>query len=273
MQPDSLNGKYTLANCVVKGEGRPVVLIHGTGASLHHWDFLIPELVRAGFRCCALDLLGHGDSAKPGEKEAYHIEEIYGHAEHWMDSLDISEPFDLVAHSMGGFVGLNYALRHPGRVRRMALIDPFYSPRQTSKLIKLATRRPHVSLKVIQAAPKWLVKPAVKLNRNIAHKGDADTVTRLTMDLGRADPNIIYITHTTWDLSPQLSAVQSEALVMWGEKDRTLAPRSFPRMVRRIPHAQGHPIPGAGHTPHLTHANIVNEQVVGFLAPKPHPAP
>ena len=52
-------------NYVQAGEGAPVIMLHGLAASLHDWDALLPALARAGYAGYALDILGHGDSAKP----------------------------------------------------------------------------------------------------------------------------------------------------------------------------------------------------------------
>ncbi|MGI8933188.1 MAG: alpha/beta fold hydrolase, partial [Phormidesmis sp.] len=50
---------------VVAGEGQPIVLLHGFGASIGHWRKNIPVLAAAGYRVYAIDLLGFGDSDKP----------------------------------------------------------------------------------------------------------------------------------------------------------------------------------------------------------------
>ena len=47
-------------NYVSQGAGAPVIMVHGLAASLHDWDFLLPELAKAGYAGYALDLLGHG---------------------------------------------------------------------------------------------------------------------------------------------------------------------------------------------------------------------
>jgi pimeloyl-ACP methyl ester carboxylesterase len=49
----------------IEGEGNPIVLLHGFGASIGHWRKNIPVLARHGYTIYALDLLGFGDSAKP----------------------------------------------------------------------------------------------------------------------------------------------------------------------------------------------------------------
>jgi pimeloyl-ACP methyl ester carboxylesterase len=55
---------HTIAYTVA-GEGTPIVLIHGFGASLGHWRKNIPALAAAGNRVYAIDLLGFGDSDQP----------------------------------------------------------------------------------------------------------------------------------------------------------------------------------------------------------------
>ena len=54
-----------------QGDGPPAILIHGMGASLRQWDYLMPQLAAAGFSAYALDLPGHGDSLKPEAAEHY----------------------------------------------------------------------------------------------------------------------------------------------------------------------------------------------------------
>ncbi len=49
----------------VQGEGQPLLLIHGFGASIGHWRKNIPTLADAGYQVFALDLLGFGGSDKP----------------------------------------------------------------------------------------------------------------------------------------------------------------------------------------------------------------
>ncbi|GBF95960.1 hypothetical protein Rsub_08083 [Raphidocelis subcapitata] len=61
-------------NYATAGCGRPVVLVHGFGASLGHYRATIPALAAAGYKVYALDLLGFGASDKPVLQEGYSIE-------------------------------------------------------------------------------------------------------------------------------------------------------------------------------------------------------
>lgn len=86
----------------VAGQGQPVVLVHGMAASRRDWDFLVPELVQAGYRTYRLDLLGHGASSKPRDARRYTIEDLYAHLDAWLAHQDINEPAVFIGHSMGG---------------------------------------------------------------------------------------------------------------------------------------------------------------------------
>jgi len=80
-----------VVNFTRRGAGAPVIMIHGLAASLHDWDFLIPDLVAAGYEACALDLLGHGESYKPARLEDYNAENVFNHLSTWIESLNLAE--------------------------------------------------------------------------------------------------------------------------------------------------------------------------------------
>src|SRR5512136_1333786 len=96
------NHRFNLLNYVVEGNGPPVVLVHGISASIDHWQFLMPELVSAGYTAIAMDLLGHGDSVKPKEPRLYSADAVYGTFEALLESLPMEPPYYLVGHSIGG---------------------------------------------------------------------------------------------------------------------------------------------------------------------------
>jgi pimeloyl-ACP methyl ester carboxylesterase len=99
-------------NYVSYGEGPAVVLIHGLAASLQDWDEVIPGLVSKGYRAIALDLPGHGESAKPEDLEHYHVEALVESLRDWIEGLNLDRPPLLIGHSLGGYLSLAYARRH-----------------------------------------------------------------------------------------------------------------------------------------------------------------
>lgn len=256
--------KYLL-NYTTAGEGPPVILIHGIAASLNDWDDLTPWLASSGYRTYAVDLPGHGDSAKPGSPQLYHSQFVYTRLEAWIDSLGLDQPPFLVGHSMGGYIGLKYAIHHPDGLRGLVLLDPFYSPNQLSPVLRLLNQRPGLGARALRAVPEWLIHTAMVLDPTNP-RGFASTSRRRTAsDLKRASPYIFHTTHTVRDLSPYLPQLQAKTLVIWGDKDLTLRPASFSHLVKILPNAVGQPILGCGHLPHIAHPNLVASLVLEFL--------
>jgi pimeloyl-ACP methyl ester carboxylesterase len=98
------------------GEGEPVVLIHGLYSSAEiNWGLtgVLGELART-HRVIALDLPGHGRSARPGGDAAYGLQ-IVEDVVLLLDHLKI-EKAHVVGYSLGGMVALKLMARHPDRV-------------------------------------------------------------------------------------------------------------------------------------------------------------
>jgi pimeloyl-ACP methyl ester carboxylesterase len=103
--------------------GRPVFLVHGFASDYElnwagsRWE---ETLVKAGFRVMGLDCRGHGRSAKPHDIQAYARRLMADDAARLLDHLGVTEA-DYCGYSMGARIGLDLALRHPGRIHRMVL--------------------------------------------------------------------------------------------------------------------------------------------------------
>ncbi|HJW91450.1 MAG TPA: alpha/beta hydrolase [Anaerolineales bacterium] len=252
-------------NYIRQGEGPPVILIHGIAASLSDWEFLMPALSAAGYASYALDLLGHGDSSKPDRDEHYHFRSLFHHLSDWIAGLQLQAPPVLIGHSLGGFLCLNYALERPMELQALVLIDPFYSKQQLSLVLRLLNRRPAFGERALRLAPLWFIQTIMGWDMQAAHFSNR-TRQQIAEDYKRASPKITHIAKSVPDLNNRLERVRSPALVIWGNRDRTLHPATFPTLVERLPHAQGHSIEDCGHQPHLGKPALVNRLVIDFLA-------
>jgi len=248
-----------------QGDGPPVILIHGMGASLRQWDYLTPKLVAAGFSAYALDLQGHGDSPKPKEAEQYHIDTLFNQLNLWIEKLGLEKPAILIGHSFGGYLSLMYTLRNPEKVRSLVLADPFYSPFQLSPLIRYFAQQPNMSIRVLEWLPTWMLDMSMYWGKKFQQAIPSPVRRQLAVDFKRTTPFFLNVTRTVKDLTPQLSQVQHPTLVMWGSQDMTLAPGSFPRIVEELPEAKSHIFQGCGHIPHLTQATSFNRLVLDFV--------
>jgi pimeloyl-ACP methyl ester carboxylesterase len=104
---------------VEEGEGEPVVLVHGFASNAAvNWvnPGWMTTLTRARYRAIALDLRGHGASAKLYDPAVYHSALMAEDVRALLDHLDIRRA-DVIGYSMGARITAFLALSHPARVR------------------------------------------------------------------------------------------------------------------------------------------------------------
>lgn len=260
----------TTTNYVQHGSGTPVILIHGLAASLHDWDDLIPQLTGSGYAAYAPDLLGHGESPKL-ESRAYQMDWVLEHFFEWVKSLRLTEPAILIGHSLGGHVALQYARRMSAWTRGLILVNPFYSVSQLPLLVRRTYSRPRLSEFVLgKVSEKWFrffvdVSSAAMGHSVGALRGLPDRIREQTiLDYKRTAPGVYHIPSAISDLTAHLHEVSVPALVVWGDKDKTLSPSSFARLVHALPRARGEML-HAGHVPHQSHAEQFNQIALTFL--------
>ncbi|NJN43651.1 MAG: alpha/beta hydrolase [Anaerolineae bacterium] len=263
MAPRALQGHHV--NYKTEGNGPPVILVHGMGGSLHHWDYLFPELVSHRYEVFSLDLLGHGESAKPNSNGAgYHVDAIYAHLANWISRLDLHTAPIMIGHALGAYLILTYALRNPGKVRGMVLANPYFTPKQLSFPMRFPVIRPKLSAKILTMAPKWTISSAFSLTRRNGEQFSREIRERLVDDVKRSDPTVFTFASTTRDLSSQLNRIKTKTLVAWGENDPLFNSSYYPQLVEVIPEAVNCPIPGSHHI-HLTSSRLFNNSVIKFL--------
>lgn len=266
IQLNNNNYKYLPAlEFTATGSGSPVFLLHGIAASRYDWTSVIPELSKHGYRCLAPDLLGHGDSPKPGKADVYNIQVLYHHFESWFSATKPSQPAVLIGHSMGGYLSLLHTLYHPAEVRALILVDPLFSPWQLSPLLHWLKNWPELGRRTIRRVPEWLVYLLTGLDSSLQNNTSDKSRQRIAADYKRASPNIMLIPRTINDLSPYMKNIDHPVLVIWGRKDRTLSPYSFYELLQMLPNAKGHVFPNSGHQPHIAETSQFNQVVLDYL--------
>jgi pimeloyl-ACP methyl ester carboxylesterase len=254
-----------MLNWVETGRGPALVLVHGMAASLHDWDALVPALVRAGYRVLAVDLPGHGDSPKSKDLQAYTIPAMYAAFEIWLCNLGLKAPFVLIGHSLGGYVSMEFSLRHPEMVAGVVLVNPLYKAAQLSLPLRIWRRRPNLGMHLLQLVPTRLIQWALESTPVYKQGFSPEARSQIAIDLKRASPNILRLTRQIPDLTPKLEDLRMPALLIWGERDLTLKPGSFPPLAARLPNATSHSISRCGHQAHITRSETVGRLIQEFL--------
>src|SRR5436305_12572925 len=123
--------------------GRIALLLHGRNFPSSYWAPVIKTLTDAGFRVVVPDQIGFGKSSKPtGE---LHFDNLARNTITLLDHLGIAKA-DIVAHSMGGMVGVRIARAYSDRVNHLVLAAPigledyrlYVPPTPTERLLESA---------------------------------------------------------------------------------------------------------------------------------------
>ncbi len=230
-----------MIHSVVRGAGPPVILIHGLAASLKDWDSLMPAIALLGCRAWAFDLPGHGDSHKPADPGFYSDNAFFTTIEDWLSNLPDQPPYILVGHSLGGYLSLRFALRHPQLVRALVLIDPLFSLNHVSSLLRWIERLPGLdtlNALAVQQAPLSAIRLLLGIGPLNQDRLSSEQLLRTAADYKRTSPYLLRLMTALTDLEPFLGRIETPSLVIWGDKDLTLDPASFPRLVSQLPNAR-----------------------------------
>ncbi len=271
--------RYTM-----QGNGRPVVLIHGFGASIGHWRKNIPVLANADCRVFALDLLGFGASDKPALDYSLDVWQDLLH-DFWQAHIQDEAVF--VGNSIGGLITLMMLANYPeltaggvllnsagglnmrgdelnfsqrlvlGGIKKLVKnkrVGPFLFDRMRSR------QRIRGSLSQVYANPDAITDELVEMLHLPSCDPGAHEVFASIMN-APAGPRP----------SELLPRIDKPLLVLWGEKDpwASLPTAEIYRKLSQAPNAKPkvvfHSIPNTGHCPHDERPDVVNPLIIDWL--------
>jgi pyruvate dehydrogenase E2 component (dihydrolipoamide acetyltransferase) len=241
-----------------EGDGVPVLLVHGFGADLNTWMFSQPTL-GAGRRALALDLPGHGGSAK--DVGAGDVESLTDVVEGVLGALGI-ERVHLVGHSMGGAISALVALRRPERVATLTLIasaglGPEINASFINGFVRASRRREAAEVLGL------LVDDPALVSRSMVE--DVLRYKRLdgvTVALAQIAETWFAGGRQSLDLTGRIAALTMPVQLVWGRNDRIIPIAHAEALAARLP---VHVIDAAGHLPHMEKAGEVNRLIGKFI--------
>jgi pimeloyl-ACP methyl ester carboxylesterase len=248
-----------------EGSGPPVLLIHGSGASLHTWEGWSPILTQ-GFRLIRVDLPGSGLSTDTPASD-HSIAGYVAFVEEFRRTLGI-ERWAVGGNSVGGAVAWQYALAHGDQVGALVLLNSTGYPVERPLLWRLGGI-PGLGQVLSVLTPRFVVEANLHDVYARPERVTPETVGRyhdLLLAEGNREALRRQMAMNTFEHWDELGRIQAPTLVMWGEQDQWLPVAYAERFHDDIPGSELAVVPDAGHIPMEERPEATGPIVLDFLA-------
>jgi pimeloyl-ACP methyl ester carboxylesterase len=265
--------KYYVANgvrtrCFEKGQGKPVILLHGGGGHAETWVRNIIPLSQQ-FRVLAIDYLGHGYTDKP--KITYDMDSFSKHLIDFMDAAGL-EKASLVGESQGGQVSVYTAYNHPDRVDKLGLIvggiptnEHGYTAGQTrlQELSREATDKP--TLETIRKRMEWLFHdPKILPDELVAIRLKIYEQRELRENVPLSGPRKVY------KLMEKIPKIKAPILFFWTMHNPTCPWQVAEKVHQSVPGSRFVLVDKSSHWPQFERPAEFNRVLTEFLLDQPN---
>jgi magnesium chelatase accessory protein len=251
-------------------EAPALLLIHGTGGSLHSWRDVAP-LLAPHFHVVAVDLPGHAFSGAASTAAQMSLPGMAQALAGLMQQIGVA-PALVIGHSAGAAIAVCMVL--DGLIAPRALIGinaallPLHG---LPGLVFAPMARLLAGAAVVPRLFAWRAQDAASVARLIARTGSSLDATgvalyaRLVQNPGHVAGALAMMAN--WDLEPlfaDLPRLATPLLLIVGERDATLPPDQATRVAARVPGARVVRLPGLGHLAHEERPQAVAELALGL---------
>lgn len=249
--------------CEVKGEGPPLILLHGVGLNRTTWRAQVAVLSRR-YTVVTYDHLGHGRS--PHVQPETRLDDFVDQLVRVMDQLQMVRAH-IVGFSFGGLVAQSFALKHPDRLEKLVLMSTVYN-RTDEELAGVAGRL----AKAREEGPRSIIPAAINRWFSPAFvAGQPEVIGEIERGLRSNDPTSFLTAYSIFcnaeaELAGKLTAVSAPTLAMTGELDTGSTAAMVERMVADIENARGKIIEGGRHMMPMEMADEVSAALLAFLS-------
>ena len=237
-----------------EGKGFPIVLIHGTAASLHTWNDWTKELKKTN-RVIRMDLPAFGITG-PNKNADYSIEAYTTFLQSFLEKIGL-EKFHLAGNSLGGNIAWNYTADYPDKVEKLILLDSSGLPTNKSQpaIFKMA-KTPLLNSLFLYITPRFLIKKNIEEVYEDDSKITDKLINRYHKMALRVGNRQAFIDRAKTDFKPdaianqnKLKSIQTPTLLIWGAKDLWIPLDNGIRMDRILVNSTLKVIENSGHVP------------------------
>ena len=256
-----------------EGNGPPLLLIHGFGASTFTWRHVAPELAKT-HRVIAVDLKGFGQSDKPfdGRYSVFDQAELLAQLIEDKDLRNLT----LVGHSFGGGIALLLALeanrRLEGRISRLVLLDTIAYPQHIPVFFRLLDVPLVSQLGVRMVPPSVQTRVALRIAYLDDSKIDPEEVAIYAAPLKTAAGKhaIIHSARQIMpdgiaELSERYKTIELPTLILWCDHDRIVPLEVGLRLRRTLPNSTLRLVEDCGHMPQEEQPELTLQLIKAFI--------
>lgn len=247
-----------------------IVLVHGFGGSTFSWRENVPFFAGQGYRVISLDLKGFGLSHKDFASNYSHPAQA-GVVAEVLARLDVDRAY-LVGHSMGTSVMLHFAHLYPEKVLALVSVAGALSLDQRSMYPAALLNFGPLRVAVEFFLGRFISRERIRqILENVYYRGmvTAEIVNGYydRIVTGRWTASLLAMTRDMHNntITFALEDLAFPTLILWGEHDTVVRRTDIDRWKDRIPAAEFHVIPEAGHLPMEESPASFNDIVLAFL--------
>jgi pimeloyl-ACP methyl ester carboxylesterase len=230
----------------------PLVLIHGTGSSLHTFDEWV-KLLRGSHRIVRMDIPAFGLTG-PDPQRDYCMGKYVHFVDNFLAKKGIKQCI-LGGNSLGGQISWQFALAHPQKVTKLILIDAagYAVTSQKSVLAFQVARMPIIKNCMTFITPYLLARKSVEsvyADKSKVTDALVDRYFELTLRAGNRQAFVdrLNMLNDTTNI-PKLKTIQTPTLVLWGEQDLLIPMENGQRFHDDLPNDKLVILKNMGHVP------------------------
>lgn len=256
-----------------EGDGFPIVLVHGTAASLHTWDAWTHELKKTN-RVIRMDLPAFGITG-PNKNADYSLEAYTTFLHSFLEKLQLKK-FHIAGNSLGGNIAWNYTADYPENVEKLILVDASGLPtnKQPPAIFKMA-KTPLLKTLFLYVTPKILIKKNIEEVYADDSKITDELVDRYHKMALRVGNRKAFIDRAKTDFGldsivniNKLKSIQTPTLLIWGAQDLWIPLGNGIRMDRILVNSKLEVLENSGHVPMEENPNESLKILKNFLFKK-----
>lgn len=240
-----------------KGNGPPILLIHGFGASTYTWRHIAPDLAR-DYRVIAVDMKGFGQSDKPFD-DGYSVFDQADLLAQLIEDLDLRD-LTIVGHSFGGGVALVLVLdqdeRLKGRISKLVLLDSIAYPQDIPMFFRMLNMPLVSHLGVRMVPPSVQTRIALQIAYLDNSKIEDEEVETYAAPLRTAAGKHAII-HSARQIMPEgieelsrrYKTIEQPTLIVWCDHDRIVPLDVGLKLRRTLPNSTLRLVEECGHMP------------------------